>query len=136
MTGNRAEAGFSLVEAIAATVIGTIAVIGLAYSFSLGRSFINRFEVARAGLGVAQQRLDLLRGIPKDSLGLLAGGSTHVRSFQHGGREVGTEEWTVSWFDDPATAGANDLKRVTVRVLWSRGSIADTVTLTRLFLPD
>jgi len=133
------EAGFSLIEAIVATVIATIAVVGLAHTFGLGRSFINRFEVARAALGVAQQRLEILHTEPRtsdsfsmDSLGL------HIRPFNHGGREIGTEEWIVSWYNDPdpTTAPANDLKQVTVRVCWSHGTIADTVALTRLFLPS
>lgn len=129
------EAGFSLVEAIVATVIATIAVVGLAHTFGLGRSFINRFETARAALGVAQQRLEVLQA-GSDPSSNLASGTLHFGPFNHGGHQIGTEEWVVSWYDDPATPDSTDLKRVTVRVFWSQGTISDTVALTRLFLPN
>src|SRR2546426_12733052 len=38
------EQGFSLIEAVVATVIAALAVVGLAHTFGLGRAFINRFE--------------------------------------------------------------------------------------------
>ena len=37
-----AQSGFTLVEAIVATTIATIAVVGLAYSFGTGRALVNR----------------------------------------------------------------------------------------------
>ena len=131
----RSEAGFSLMEAIVATVIATIAVVGLAHSFGLGRSFINRFETARAALGVAQKRLEIIHA-GSDPLSNLATGILHLGPFEHGGHRVGSEEWNVTWYDDPATPDPRDLKLVTVRVFWSQGTISDTVTLTRLFLPN
>ena len=116
-----------------ATVIATVAVIGLAYSFSLGRSFIDRFEVARAALNIAQQRLELMHGNLDPEAWA---DSLHQRPFNYSGREIGLEEWTVSWYDDPGTSTTTqDLKRVTVSVSWSMGGQADTVSLNRLFLP-
>jgi hypothetical protein len=117
-----------------AGIIATIAVLGLAHTFSLGRSFINRFEVARAALGIAQQRLELLHGVDPSSEAFAE--SLHVRPFTRGGEEVGTEEWRVSWFDDPATPGtSNDLKQVTVVVRWTVGATTDSLKLQRFFLP-
>ena len=115
-----------------ATVIATVAVLGLAYTFSLGRGFINRFEIARAALNAAESRLDQLH----DNLDSpdFSTDSTHVRPFNHAGREVGLEEWNVTWFDDPATFDSQDLKRVQVVVSWRLGGIPDTVRLSRLFL--
>ena len=124
------ESGFSLVEAMVATVIATIAVVGLAHSFGLGRSFINRYETARAALGVAQRRLEILHA-GSDPLSNLATGVPHLGDFVHGGQRVGREEWYVDWYDDPSIPGERDLKLVTVRVFWSQGTIADTVTPTR-----
>jgi hypothetical protein len=116
-----------------ATVIATVAVIGLAYSFSLGRGFINRFEMARAGLATAQQRLELLHETTDPTA---MADSLHERPFNHGGREAGVESWTVAWYDDPGTPGSSqDLKLVTVTVRWSMGGLADSVRLSRLFLP-
>ena len=42
------ESGFSLMEAIVATAIAVIAVLGLAYSFGQGRAMIGRYEISRA----------------------------------------------------------------------------------------
>jgi Tfp pilus assembly protein PilV len=131
----RGEAGFSLMEAIVATVIATVAVVGLAYTFGQGRALINRFEMARAALGVAQQRLELLHVEPRTS-DAFSTDSLHVRPFVHAGRQAGFEEWAVSWYDDPSTPTANDLKKVTVIVRWTQGSLSDSVSLSRLFLPN
>ncbi len=122
-------------EAIVATVIATIAVVGLAHSFGLGRSFINRFETARAALGVAQKRLEILHA-KSDPLTNLATGVLHLGPFVHAGHQVGKEEWNVTWYDDPATPDPQDLKLVTVRVFWGQGAITDTVTLKRLYVPN
>ncbi len=122
-------------EVIVATVVATIAVIGLAYSFSLGRSFIDRFEVARAALAEAQRRMETLVVAQVDSPDLTVG--THPAlpmPFSYEGRAMGSEIWTVTWFDDPGTIGTTqDLKRVTVRIQWPSGSITDSVSVTRLF---
>src|SRR5688572_23608911 len=117
------EHGFSLVEALVAVSIATIAVLGLAHTFGLGRGFINRFEVARAALGVAQQRLELLHGVPSNSE-MFATDSLHFRPFMQGGGERGVEEWRVTWFDDPASpATTHDLKQVSVVVRWNMGAV-------------
>lgn len=118
-----------------AAVIAVLAVIGLAHTFGLGRAFINRFEVARAALGAAQERLELLQVTPRSSADF-SPDSLHVRPFTHFGRQVGTEEWAVTWYDDPAMPGTNDLKRVTVTVRWIQGSLADSLSLSRLFQPS
>ena len=128
------SAGFSLVEAMVATIIATIAVVGLAYSFGLGRSFINRFEVARAAMAVAQDRLDILH-VTRRSADDFSPDSVHIRPFNHAGRETGVEQWTVAWYDDPATPTSDDLKKVTVTVRWTQGSLTDSISLSRLFLP-
>jgi hypothetical protein len=121
-------------EAIVATVIATIAVIGLAYSFSQGRSLIDRFEVARAALGVAQGRMERLSFLPLDSDSLVEGAYPATpNDFVFEGRTLGTEGWRVEAFDDPATGGPNDMKRVTVTVSFATGSVGDSVVLRRLF---
>jgi len=126
--------GFSLIEALVAMVIATLAVMGLAHTFGLGRAFINRFEVARAALGVAQQRLEILHTERQDSEDF-SGDSLHVRPFEHAGKVLGTEEWAVTWYDDPATEISHDLKLVTVTVHWNFGTQADSISLSRKFFP-
>ena len=126
------ERGISLIEAVAASVIAAIAVIGLAHSFGLGRANINRFELARAAFAAAQARLDILHSDPRTGFEF-AMDSLHVRPFNHAGREVGTETWMVTWYDDPLTSTENDLRKVTVKVGWRMGATTDTVSMTRLF---
>ncbi len=52
------ERGISLTEALTAATLSVIAVIGLAYSFGVGRSLVDRYEIARAALGEAQTQLE------------------------------------------------------------------------------
>lgn len=129
----RTDRGFALTEVIVSAMIAVIAVLGLAYSFSIGRVQIDRFEVARAALAVAQQRMELLSVKPGSASDLNIGqhaGSAFVYDGAAGG-----ESWRVDWFDDPGTTGTQDLKRVTVRVAWTQGALSDTVQLSRLFYP-
>lgn len=115
-------------------MIATIAVIGLAHSFGLGRALINRFEVRRAALTAVQERMEMLAVAPPSSTELALGDhpATPI-PFTHQGRTYGTETWTVSVFDDPATTGSADLKRVTARVVLTGFGVTDTVRMTRLF---
>jgi Tfp pilus assembly protein PilV len=136
-TARRRDAGFSLMEAIVATLIATIAVIGLAYTFGLGRSFIDRFEVSRAALAAAQARVEALVAAPASSSDLATG--AHNEDFVVNGLDLGEIHWVVGYWDDPADGlGAadpnpNDLKIVTVEVSYRQGSAADTLRLSKLF---
>lgn len=123
-------------EVIVATIIATVAVLGLAYTFGMGRAFINRFETARAAVGAANARME--------TLGVLSGGSPdlamgdHSEPFVLDGVTIGETRWTVSAYDDPADGlGAADprpmdLKRITVDVIWQVGALTDTVRVERL----
>ena len=129
-----AQSGFTLVEAIVATTIATIAVVGLAYSFGTGRALVNRYEVARVALGAAQRRAE--------RLSILAPGSADLTLGAHGpfdvvvdGRTLCHEAWTVTAYDDPANGTSAfhvDLKRVRVAVTWGDASPAETIELTTL----
>ena len=120
-------------------VITVITVVGLAHFFGSGRALINHYEVARAAYAVAEQRLELLART--QTPGDLTVG-THpdtLNPFVYEGAIMGTESWSVVWFDDPldgqggSDLSPNDLKRVTVMVTWGRGSETDTVRVTRFF---
>jgi prepilin-type N-terminal cleavage/methylation domain-containing protein len=135
----RGEGGFSLTEVIVATAIAAIAVVGLAYTFSTGRAFINRFEMARAALASAHGRLEALSVVdPSDAS--MSVGPTHTADFEVGGDVLGTQRWVVTSFDDPADglagddrdANTDDLRHVTVTVSWQMGALVDSVTLTRV----
>ena len=136
------ERGFSLVEVLVAGVVAVVAVMGLAYSFSTGRGLIDRYAAARDALAAAEQRMDRL-----SVLGLKSPGDPDLMPGLHGpfprpldGNSTGTEEWTVTWVDDPAdgTGGAdsnpNDYKQVTVDVRWMSGHLQDHVELSRIIL--
>jgi hypothetical protein len=130
-------------EAIVATVIAVIAVLGLAYSFGQGRAMISRFQIARAALAAAQERLEILAVTPAgDSTLALGPGNTpglHGRVFSIGGQPAGVVQWSVAAFDDPADGLAPtdgnpfDLKQVTVTAQWTIGFNPGSVTLTRFF---
>jgi len=118
-------------EAIIATVISVLAVLGLAYSFGLGRGFINRYEAARGA--------DALASACMDSLGT-AGADLHLGGprpsppipVDYHGLTIGSASWVVS---APAggTPGANKLVEVVVTARWSLAGVADSVQYTRLF---
>ena len=122
------ESGFSLMEVIVALVIATIAVVGLAYSFGMGRAFINRFEMARSGLGAAQNLMETLTVTPPTDTLLSVG--LHQRPFVLEGAVVGMLAWNVVLVG--ATGTGSDLKQVTTMASWVAGSQRDTVQLTRL----
>jgi hypothetical protein len=122
-------------EVIVSTIIATIAVIALAYSFGAGRGLVNRYELARMALAAAQRRMELLEAAGDTAL-VLAVPSTHgPQDVDVDGRPVLRESWTVTPYHDAASkhAGSTDLKKVTVTVAWGGRSAAETIQLTRLF---
>jgi type II secretory pathway pseudopilin PulG len=140
------ERGFSLVEVMVAGIVAIVAVMGLAFTFSTGRGMIDRYAAARDALAAAEQRMDRL-----SILGLKDPGNAELAALPppgklHGpfprpldGNTTGTEEWTVTWVDDPAdNAGGdpnpNDYKQVTVDVRWTSGHLQDHVELSRIIL--
>jgi len=124
-------------EVIVATLIATIAVVGLAYTFGMGRGFINQFEIGRAAEAAAEGEMDLIASTPASDP-LVEIGPLHMSYFTVGGRISGTQRWLVGWIDDPADGvGAaepnpNDLRQATVTILFRHGSLLDSVQVTRL----
>ena len=132
------ESGFSLMEAIVATVIAVIAALGLAYSFGIGRANVNRFETARVADARAQGRmehlsmlmthdptiLDLQAGLHPDTL----------LPFEFNGTVVGHEYWRIDTVPPAAPATIRPkMALLTVEVAWAMGGVADTARYTRLF---
>jgi hypothetical protein len=131
------ERGLGLFEVIAGTVIATLAVLGLAYTFGIGRGLIDRYEVARCALGEAQHLIDSLSVVRPGNL------TAGNRPFQIVGTSAGVSSWTVDPVDDPLDgtstsappdASPVDFYRLTVQVDFGLGGIADRVQLTR-FVP-
>ena len=129
--------GFSLMEAIVATVIAVIAALGLAYTFGIGRANINRFEAAREADAIAQstmENLSLLADASPASESLAVG--SHPDSpptFSYQGHAIGSEYWHVD--RAPVTVPypiRGKLFRVTTVVTWTMGGFPDSVTYNRL----
>ena len=137
MLRTRDERGFSLMEAVVATAIAVLAVLGLAHTFGLGQGLITRYELARAALAEAAGRMDSLAVIPPERLAVPGSGS---ETFTYEGHAVGESRWELDWRDDAADGlgGADasgdtlDLRQARVEVRWSVGLDADRIELVRL----
>lgn len=119
-------------EAIVATAVASIAVLGLAYTFGIGRGTVNRYEVARAALGVAQDRLELCSALPLASDSLVAGYVSPAFPFVYDGTNYGDYSWAVAGFDHPGIPGTIDLKKLVVTVRFRNGAGTDSLRLDRL----
>ena len=132
------ERGFSLMEALTAATISVIAVLGLAYSFGVGRGLVNRYEVARAALGEAQSQLEglqLVYAADRNDATLAFGYVSPATPFWYEGATLGSSNWRVAAYDEPNLPGVQNLKLVTVTVRWTRNAQADSVSLERLWRP-
>jgi hypothetical protein len=132
------ESGFSLMEAIVATVISVIAALGLAYSFGIGRGNVTRFEAARMADARAMGRMEQLSMLMRHDPGageLQAGVHPDtLLPFEFHGSVLGHEYWRVD--STPAAAPASIRSRMallTVEVAWVQAGVADTARYTRLF---
>ena len=122
-------------EALAGATISVIAVLGLAYSFGVGRGLVNRYEVARAALGEAQSQLEALQLVPRTDQTLAIGYVSAPTPFLYEGVPLGTSGWRVVAYDEPSLPGPANLKRVVVTVRWTRNTQTDSVSLVRLWKP-
>src|SRR5262252_4363163 len=116
------ERGFSLMEALTGATISVIAVLGLAYSFGVGRGLVNRYEVARAALGEAQSQLEALQLVPRNDPALAFGYASPLTPFRYEGVTLGSSSWRVLDYDEPSLPGTRNLKRVVVTVRWTRNA--------------
>jgi hypothetical protein len=134
------ESGIGLIEVMAATLVATLAVVGLAYSFGIGRGLIDRYAVARRAMGRAELVIDSLSTI---SPTLVHSGS---EPFWAEGIQAGSTSWAVTPVDDPAdgirspadpNADPNpvDMKRIVVTVAWNLGGSSDELAMTAMVLP-
>src|SRR5438045_6488301 len=122
-------------EALTGATISVIAVVGLAYSFGVGRGLVNRYEVARAALGVAQSQLEALQLVSRNDPTMAFGYVSPPTPFRYEGATLGTSSWRVLAYVEPSIPGTQDLKRVVVTVTWTHNTQADSVSLERLWQP-
>jgi len=121
-------------EALTAATISVIAVIGLAYSFGVGRSMVDRYEIARAALGEAQTQLEALTLLPESDPALAIGYVGMLTPFRYEGTALGTSYWRVLPYDEPNLPGTTNMKRVVMTVRWQSAARTDSVALERLWL--
>lgn len=129
------ERGFSLMEALTAATVAVIAVMGLAYSFGVGRALVNRYEVARAALAEAENQLEALTQLETNDATLAVGYVSPATPFRYEGVELGTRDHRVTAYDEPNLPGTLNMKRVRVVVRWQQNSRPDSLMLERLWLP-
>jgi type II secretory pathway pseudopilin PulG len=128
------QSGFSLIEALTATVIAVIAVLGLAFTFSVGRGQVQRYAVARAAQGEVASRMEQLLQLADHTPGsdsLAVGYASPASPFSYAGADVGTLWWHVEPYDDPYVPGPIDLRRLVVCVRWNSG-MPDSLQLDQL----
>lgn len=115
------ERGFSLIEALIATIIAVLAVLGLAYTFSVGRGQVGRYEVARAALGEAESQMERLLRLDHVSptVDSLALGHNYSFPFTYRAATLGTVGWHVDPYDDPYIPNSPNLRRLVVVVHWN-----------------
>lgn len=122
-------------EALTGATIAVIAVLGLAYSFGVGRGLVNRYEVARAALGEASAQLEALQLVPRSDPTMAFGYVSPPTPFRYEGATLGTSSWQVLAYDEPNLPGTQNLKRVVVTVTWKSNAQTDSVSLERLWQP-
>ena len=127
------ERGFSLMEAMTAATISVIAVLGLAYTFGMGRGLVNRYEVARAALNEAQSTLEALQLVPAGDAVMQIGYVAAPTPFRYEGAALGSSSWRVLPYDEPNLPGTVNLKRVVVTVRWQQAAHTDSLSLERLW---
>ena len=118
-----------------AATISVIAVLGLAYSFGVGRGLVNRYEVARAALGEAQSQLEAMQLVAREDPTMAIGYVSPPTPFRYQGATLGTSSWQVLAYDDPTLPGPVNLKRVVMTVRWTQSAQPDSVSLERLWQP-
>jgi len=129
------ERGFSLMEALTSATISVIAVLGLAHTFAMGRSLVDRYEVARFALSEAESQLEALTVRPPGDPTLAIGYTSPATPFLYQGTTMGSEYWHVVAYDEPHLPGTVNLKRVVMTVRWQQGSHPDSLLLERLWQP-
>lgn len=129
------ERGFSLMEALTAATVAVIAVMGLAYSFGVGRALVDRYEIARAALAEAQNQVEALTQLDPNKPELAIGYVAPPTPFRYEGVELGSQNWLVTPYDEPNLPGTVNMKRVRVIVRWQQNASRDSLTLERLWLP-
>jgi prepilin-type N-terminal cleavage/methylation domain-containing protein len=130
------EQGFTLVELLTAIFILALVVIGVAYTLTASRGFVDRFSVARAAMARVEQRLEELQ-YPASAADTVPGAHVSTLAPPLAGNITGQERIYVSYVNDPtddspSDPNPNDFKQIRVTVTWTFG-FPDSVSLTSYY---
>ncbi len=126
----RFEAGFTLMEAIVATLVSVIAISGLAWSFGQGRAMITAYELERVADATAQASMEWLGSIDPGDANLAIGAHAGV-PFVFQNETIGQTGWRVD-LADPSIPGHVGVHRLSVVVRWTFGGEVDSLVYDRM----
>jgi Tfp pilus assembly protein PilV len=120
----RTARGISLLDALAATALLGIGVLGLSGNTVLLTRASKTADSASAATGLAQQKLEELRSTPLGAAELAPGIYTDLTTLKADGTPSGpfSRTWSVSAVDTPSFG----LKTVTVTVRWTDSRLHQT----------
>jgi prepilin-type N-terminal cleavage/methylation domain-containing protein len=125
------EAGFSIIELMVALVLLGLGILSVANLFPLGSRTQVRDRLRTSAADVAQQKMEQLR-ISKWNEAVLDPG---VHPDASGETIVLDDEGTFNrrWIVESQAGAFADMKKVTVRVIWSYQARPDTIDLVTYF---
>ncbi|HET6351188.1 MAG TPA: carboxypeptidase regulatory-like domain-containing protein [Coriobacteriia bacterium] len=127
----QSDAGFTVVEALAASAILLIIALGVTQVFAFASLSTRSNSMREHATELANQRIEQARNIPYDSLGVVGGdpGGTLADEETDGDYTVSTD---VTWARDPNTSRAT-YKHVEVAVGWSEPTESQVRVSTNVF---
>jgi type II secretory pathway pseudopilin PulG len=142
----QAQSGFSLVEAVIVAGLAALVFSAIFASFQYSLQLINDARAKLSALSVASDRLESIRSLPYDDVGVIAGfpagNIPQTSTTTLNGIEF-QERVRIDYFDDPAegtsTADTNgittDYKKVRVEYTWWIGNATSSLALTSIITP-
>lgn len=121
-------------EALAGAAISVIAVMGLAYSFGVGRGMVEGYEVARAALATGESQMEALKLYPDGDPALAMGYVSPATPFLYEGTQRGDLYWRVVPFSI-GVPGALPMRNVMLAIRWKRDARMDSLVIQRLWQP-
>lgn len=140
------QSGFSLVEAVIVAGLAALVFGAIFASFQYSLQLINDARAKLSALSVANDRLESIRSLPYDDVGVIAGfpagNIPQTSTTTLNGIEF-QERVRIDYFDDPAegtsTADTNgittDYKKVRVEYTWRIGNSTSSLALTSIITP-
>lgn len=135
----RGEAGFSLLETIIGTALMLLVFVSIFGVIQLGMKLVAQSKAKVTALALANQKIELVRNFPYDSLGTMGGipsGSIPETETTVRNKITYAVKTTVVYVDDPfdnlfpSDPLPTDYKRIKVKVSWSEGGGGEVILQT------